>query len=332
MNIKISAIICTHNRAAYLEKAIHGLIGQTLPKEQYEIIVVDNASTDGTRQLLGSRYQVSGSRCQVLGDRYKDRSETSNLKPSIYNLTPDTCNLKYIYEPTIGLSQARNTGWKNAQGEYVAYLDDDAVAALDWLEKIIEAFESINPQPGCIGGKVEPVWEAPRPEWLSDSLLGQLAIVDWGDQPKSLDNQEWLAGANIAYPKRLLEEIGGFSVKLGRIGNKLLSMEENLMRLELEKRNYKFYYDANIAVKHHIPASRLTKKWLLKRSYWNGVSGAIVNIEQNQLAMPRRFYRGLLTLLKIFFSFKWLIFADFKTKCAIYGSGGYIMAMWGLVR
>jgi glycosyltransferase involved in cell wall biosynthesis len=325
MSIKISAVICTHNRAGYLKMAMQSLIRQTLPKDQYEIIVVDNASTDGTRQVLGSRYQVSGSRCQVLGDRYKDRSETSNLKPSTYNL-------KYIYEPILGLSQARNTGWKNAQGEYVAYLDDDAVSAPDWLEKIIKAFESINPQPGCIGGKVEPVWEAPRPAWLADKLLGQLAIVDWGDQPRLITKEEWLAGANIAYPKRLLEEIGGFSVKLGRIGNKLLSMEENLMRLELEKRNYKLYYDANIAVKHHIPASRLTKKWLLKRSYWNGVSGAIVNIEQNQLAMPRRFYRGLLTLLKIFFSFKWLILADFKTKCAIYGSGGYIMAMWSLVR
>jgi glycosyltransferase involved in cell wall biosynthesis len=300
---------------------MQSLIGQTLPKEQYEIIVVDNASTDGTRQVLGSRYQV-------LGDRYKDRSETSNLKPSTYNL-------KYIYEPTIGLSQARNTGWKNAQGEYVAYLDDDAVAALDWLEKIIEAFESINPQPGCIGGKVEPVWEAPRPVWLSDSLLGQLAIVDWGGQPRLITKEEWLAGANIAYPKRLLEEIGGFSVKLGRIGNKLLSMEENLARIELEKKGFRCYYSPGIIVKHNIPASRLTKKWFLDRAYWNGASSALVNMRLEPAGPLKRLLKGITTILRILFSprelFYWLVPTSdpdsFAGKCSVYARFGHVAAL-----
>ena len=98
MNVQISAVVCTHNRAAYLRKALQSLVDQTMAQELYEIIVVDNASTDGTKQVV---------------------SEYSGAS-----------NLRCLYEPVIGLSRARNTGWGNARGEYVAYLDDDAVAHL----------------------------------------------------------------------------------------------------------------------------------------------------------------------------------------------------------
>ena len=133
MSIRISAIICTLNRAAYLEKAIQSLADQTLPEEQFEIIVVDNGSTDNTKTM-------------VEGFKHLE-------------------NLRYIYEPIMGLSQARNTGWQNAQGDYVAYLDDDAIACPEWLERIVQAFDTVEPRPGSVGGKVIPVWEAERPAW-----------------------------------------------------------------------------------------------------------------------------------------------------------------------
>src|SRR4051812_37764690 len=132
MTIRISAIIPTYNRDAYLGKAIQSLVDQTLATEQYEILVIDNCSTDHTREIV----------CNEFGH---------------------VPNLRYIYEPVQGLNQARNTGWRQARGELVAFLDDDAIANSEWLEKILMVFETVKPIPGCVGGQVEGIWETERP-------------------------------------------------------------------------------------------------------------------------------------------------------------------------
>ena len=95
MTIKISAIICTHNRAHLIYDTIDSLLQQNFSKNSYEIIVVDNASYDNTQNLIQERY---------------GKAE----------------NLKYIFEKNLGLSYARNTGWQNANGQFIAFIDDDA--------------------------------------------------------------------------------------------------------------------------------------------------------------------------------------------------------------
>ena len=278
--------------------------GQTLPEEEYEVIVVDNASTDGTREVVE---RVS--------------------------------NLKYVYEPTLGLSQARNTGLKAAQGEYLAYLDDDGAADPKWLEYIIKVFEDVRPKPGCVGGKIVPIWESPRPSWLGNGLLGQLALQDWGNDSFFIGKDEWLAGASIAYPRKVLEDIGGFPVKLGRKGKKLLSMEENCVREVLEEKGYKYYYDPRIIAKHYIPQSRLNKKWFLKRAFWNGVSDALMQEKREKTSVLKRAGKGMRTLLRICISLKELrsIFPSndkdvFRKKCSVYARIGHVLALWGFVR
>ena len=124
--IHISAVICTYNRADCLARAIKSLVNQTLPKENYEILIVDNASTDSTKDII--------------------RREFSGVP-----------NLSYFYEPVLGIARARNTGWNNAKGTYVCYLDDDAVASPEWLEKIIEVFRTTTLKIGCVGGRIDPV-------------------------------------------------------------------------------------------------------------------------------------------------------------------------------
>jgi len=94
MNVRISAIICTLSRANYLRRSINSLIGQTLSAAHYETLIVDNGSTDNTSEVVLREYD-------------------------------DVQNLRYVYEPILGLSQARNTGWRQAAGEYVALLDGD---------------------------------------------------------------------------------------------------------------------------------------------------------------------------------------------------------------
>lgn len=307
MAVKLSAIICTFNRAHYLRKALQSLVDQTLPKEQYEILVVDNCSTDNTSQVVHEEF---GS----------------------------VSNLLYLYEPVLGLSQARNTGWRNARGEYVAYLDDDAIACPEWLERILDVFETVKPQPGCVGGKIEPIWGAPRPCWLSDKISPYLTIVDWSETPMALNGKQWLAGANIAFPRHLLEAVGGFQVSLGRRGGKLLSLEEILLRQQLEDRGYCCFYHPEIAVRHHIPASRLTKGWFVRRVYWGGVSDALIQIHQKSPSITKRLRMGLSTIRSRLLSPRELanlvIPTDdpdrFARKCPTIVRIGYVMGLLGI--
>lgn len=217
MNIRISAVICTLNRMEYLRKAIKSLTEQTLPKERYEILIVDNRSTDGTRGVV--------------------LDEFSSVQ-----------NLRYLHEPILGLSQARNTGWQNADGKYMAYLDDDAVASSNWLEKILSVFDAAGSDIGCVGGRIVPIWKTPRTPWLPAELLSYLSVMNPSNNPMILDNNKQIAGANIAFPKDVLEEIGGFRTDLGRKGDKLLSNEEILLRRQLEAKGYSCFYHPGIVV------------------------------------------------------------------------------------
>ncbi len=239
----VSAVVCTYNRRASLQRTLTSLATQSLADTDYEILVVDNGSTDGTPALL--------------------QQAATEIR-----------NLRYVEEPTLGLSRARNTGWHAARGAVVAYLDDDATAEPDWLASIVAAFRAVTPRPGCVAGKISPVWDAPRPAWLGDELVSCLSILDWGDRARPLRPEEWIAGCNMAFPRDVLAGSGGFRTDLGRRGEVLVSMEEGALRREIEARGYATYYDPAVVVRHHIAAARLDRRWFRRRMYWNGVSAA----------------------------------------------------------
>jgi glucosyl-dolichyl phosphate glucuronosyltransferase len=259
MTIRISAVIPTFNRARYLRKAISSLVEQSLPKDQYEIIVVDNCSTDDTRQIVHTEFSHVG-------------------------------NLRYVFESQQGLNHARNTGWRNASGEFVAYLDDDAIACSDWLERILERFNTYDPKPGCVGGRIAPIWESSKPAWLADNIAGFLAIAD-SDTLVASQSQRVLAGANMAVRKDLLEAIGGFEPRLDRKGDNLMSNGDSLLQLQVIERSYSCLYDPQISVRHHIQSARFDQGWFIRRMYWEGVSESLM---YNHLR-PRSFWQRLHT-------------------------------------
>lgn len=248
MGKEISAVICTHNRARYLPKAIISLAEQDLTNETYEIIIVDNRSTDETQKIVKSFAGVG--------------------------------NIRYIYEPVVGLSHARNTGWRNAHSPYVAYLDDDAVASRSWLSRILQVFKTIAPAPGCVGGRVIPIWEAPRPAWLGDAIVCSLTVLDWSNTPHVVRNlnSEWLAGANIAFPRTLIEKLEGFTPHLDRSGTRLLSSGDVFIEKQVQRAGYPCFYHPEVLVSHHIPASRLTRSWFMRRYYFQGISDAAMQL------------------------------------------------------
>jgi len=241
MTVRISAVVCTHNRVPYLKKAIQSLLGQRLHRSAFEIIVVDNASTGNTKRVV---------------DAYVGK----------------IANFSYVYEPQLGLSQARNTGFRHAVGEFIAYLDDDAVASENWLSSALKAFDTTAPQVGCVAGKVDPIWEAPRPLWLPDELLPYLTVLNLSEKARFLANSELIVGTNMVFPRACLEKVGGFSSSLGRKGKRLLSNEELVLRKLLEQQGFRTYYEPKMCVGHYVARERLCKRWFTKRLFWQGVS------------------------------------------------------------
>jgi len=243
MSPAISAVVCTHNRAAYLERALASLAAQSLARDAYEILVVDNASTDDTPAV------VAAARARIP-------------------------NLVALHEPTPGLGHARNAGLRAARGAYVAYVDDDAVASPAWLARILAAFATVQPAPGCVGGRVDAIWEAPRPGWLADELLPYLTVIDWSPTATFLGEDRFVAGANMAFPRDLLRAIDGFHPALGRRGTNLLSNDELRVEATLRRRGHPCWYDPAIAVGHHVSPERLTRGYFRRRCFWQGVSDA----------------------------------------------------------
>ncbi len=240
-NILLSVVICTRNRANYLTMALDGLAKQTSAPRNVEILIVDNGSVDGTAKLAA---------------QWSDRLP----------------NVRYIFEPKAGLSIARNTGLANAEGEYLAYLDDDAIPDSRWLRNIERELRSLKRGAGLIGGKVLPIWEATRPKWLSDELARFLSMIDLGNEQKQIDHENGFVGANMIIARAALEAVGGFSSRLGRSGNKLLSNEELMVHQKIVKKGFSSFYCPTIVVQHHAPADRLHRKWFLRRLYWQGRS------------------------------------------------------------
>jgi glycosyltransferase involved in cell wall biosynthesis len=279
MPVKISAIVCTYNREKYLHKTIKSLLDQNLDKDLYEIIIIDNGTGTETSRLIKEKFSSAD-------------------------------NLYYYREPVVGLSNARNMGWVKSRGEYIAYIDDDAIAHPDWLQNIITAFENVSPSPGIVGGRVKPIWESPRPAWFSDLTEYSLSLINWSDSPIFIDSTKWLVGTNISFPRKLIEDLGGFDAGLGRMGRSLLSMEENLLRIKAEEKGYLCYYDPKIIVNHHIPCDRLTKKWFMRRAWWQGISEARMDfITQKKTGMKRSrlLVRQILKLLMLMYDIRHIL-------------------------
>lgn len=248
----ISTVICTHNRCALLREALASLTAQSLASSQFEVIVVNDGSTDATPAVV---------------------AEFAGRLP-----------LTVLNQANGGLSAARNTGWRAARAPLVAYLDDDARAAPDWLERILAAFAAA-PAAAVVGGPVHPRWETSRPDWLPDNLLLFLTIFNLGPQEIRSIDEPVFAGASMAMPRTWLEATGGFDQRLGRRGSSLLSHEESAWWEIVRDRGGFGLYRPDIVADHFVPAARATRTWFRRRLYWEGVSMQV----RAQATAPRRY-------------------------------------------
>lgn len=297
--MQISAIICTHNRDNYLGAAIDSLLGQDFPGE-FEVIVVDNGSSDRTREVTEQRLHDS--------------------------------RLQYIFEPVLGLSVARNTGAKSAKSQILAYLDDDAVASPQWLQVLYNAFQH-NDQLAIAGGKVTLLWppNVEPPQWLSPGLAGNLGAYDLGDSVVYIDQPGLTPrGLNYSIRRQFLAEIGGFDPQLGRVGKNLLSNEELQMTELALKGGWQVAYLPTALVAHNVAPERINASWFLNRGWWQGISECYREQLAGQAGVAQ-FSRGGERLVRGLYKTARYSFQDpalsFDNLVYAYGQIGYLKAV-----
>lgn len=233
---KISVIVCTYNRVDLLAHVLQSLAEQTVSPEKYEIIVVDNKSTDST-------------------GKYMEKFSHSHR------------NVCYIYEPQQGLSHARNRGWQEAEGEYAAYIDDDARAQNDWIEKI-EAFTARQPDAAAFGGPYSWLSLKPLPSWFNPSY----ASWSLGTEERPVKRGEWLKGTNMIFKRSLLQDLNGFDTKLGMTGQSLSYGEEVSLQVKIMNKGFSIFYVPDIRVEHLVADYKLKMSWFIKSIFYRGYS------------------------------------------------------------
>jgi glycosyltransferase involved in cell wall biosynthesis len=227
-----------------MKAALQSLQAQDYPA--YEILVVDNNSTD----------------------------ETPDVAKSIAQNDP---RVRYLHQPRPGVSPARNLGCESATGELLAFLDDDEVAPPEWLSRLVKAQQESGAS--GVGGPYEPVWEVSPPSWLLRSRCMQetLSFMDFGVQPREVD---WLLGGNAIYTREALAAVGYFGTVPGRTGLKQMRGGGDMAAgLRMRKAGYRLWYEPKAPVYHTVPVERMRLKYILRRAFWAGYDDVAIGQE-----------------------------------------------------
>ena len=238
-----SVVIATYNRSSDLRDTLHS-VAALVSRVSWEVIVVDNNSTDDTRRVV---------------------AECAASFP---------VRLQYQFERQQGRSPALNAGIRAARGEIIVTTDDDVRVPPDWLDRIVEAFDRL----GCdyVGGRVLPIWKAPRPAWLPNhggKHWAVIALLDYGDRPIEFGARVPL-GVNMAFRRAGLERAGLLDPDTGRKAGTLLGQEVREWCIRARSAGLRGFYVPDITVHHVIPASRLRKSYFRRWFYWRGISRA----------------------------------------------------------
>jgi glycosyltransferase involved in cell wall biosynthesis len=236
LSMNITVILCTYNRSQSLSKALDSVAVSTLPKSvEWEVLVVDNNSKDQTREVI-EEY------CR----RYPGR-------------------FRYLFEPQPGKSHALKTGIQEAQGDILAFMDDDVIVEPTWLQNLTTALH--DGQWVGAGGRILPEQTFSPPRWLplqDRYALAPFALFDLGPKAGALTEPPF--GTNMAFRKKVFEKYGGFRTDLGPRPGSEIRNEDTEFGHRLLAAGERLRYEPSAVVYHSIPENRIQKKYLL--AWW----------------------------------------------------------------
>lgn len=237
MNTKISIIIAAYNRAKLIPITIESFLNQTFPHDQYEILVVDNNSTDNTKEVIEEMI----------------RNNTSGVK------------MRYVFEKEQGVSYAENRGVTLAESDLVYITNDDVIADPNLLTELVKVFD-LDPTIAVVSGKVLPKFEAEPPKWMLKHCYGYLlSLTPPGPETLIVSSKTLGAYSNhYGVRKNVFIELGGFQPEI--TGAEWVGDGEWGFNLKLDKKGgYKSAYTASSVLYHMLPKHRLNQKYVNRR-------------------------------------------------------------------
>lgn len=233
--MKFSVIITTFNRANIISVCLDSLVNQNYPKDDYEIIIVNNNSSDNTEEVVENYIE-----------RYPD------------------VNIKYYFIPRPGQVYARQIGILAAKNEILSFTDDDGILCPDWLSEIENVFQK-NDKAAGVAGKIEIKWDETPPEWIYE-YEKQLGKLDYGDEIK-YETGMYMNAGNLSIKKDILIEVGGFNPEM--VGEWLLGDGESGLWLRLKKKNYLIGWAPKALMQHYQIARKNATIADIRRRFMN---------------------------------------------------------------
>lgn len=231
----LSIIICSYNRASYISDALTSLYGQSSGLDDFEVIIVDNNSIDNTKEVYAQWRQ-----------------------------TNTNGQFTFISETKQGASFARNTGAAIAKGEWVCFMDDDAVATTDYVKNIIK---HIQDQPFIVGfgGRIIPKYIPAEPKWMSYYVSSLVGNFDYAPTACAFENGKYPLESNMIVKKSVYDQIGGFNENLpGVVGTLRIGGEGKELFYKIIALGHTIYYDPSICVHHVVEVKKLTSEYMYR--------------------------------------------------------------------
>lgn len=258
--IKLTVILPTYNRGELLISTLDSLVAQDLERSLWEVVVVNNNSTDRTLELLQSYTEAHG----------------------------DQLNIRVVTEIAQGLSHARNRGIREAQGDIFVFIDDDELINREFLSNYYNFFDS-HPGVAVAGGRIVAHFEHQKPCWVTKYTEMTIAgVLNYGDQVREFTGSARPNGGNMAIRRQAIDHYGAYDVNLGRTGNSLLGGEERELVNRFRKGSERIFYVPDAIVYHCVPEQRWSIDYLRKVSYMIGVSERRRTLNEGRSAYLKR--------------------------------------------
>lgn len=256
-----SIIICTYNRDKYLYGALQNVAENGFSDNSYEIILIDNNSTDNT-----------ATECQRFEKDY----------PNV--------DFHYYLEAKQGLSHARNRGIEESHYNFLVFLDDDSYIQENYLSNLKQQLEK-HPDADAFGGKITPVFESGvTPNWLSKWTYSWVSAIDMGHKVCQFKGKTFPIGANMGIRKAIIGKTGVFNTQLGRSKKNLMGGEEKDLFERIRQQGGKIYYFPNVVVHHVIPPTRTSKEYIMRMGEGVGKSERIRTLSISRWKYLKRLF------------------------------------------